>query len=196
MARIEPLAPGEEPEQFSDHFALIEQFAGFVPASFRTMARLPPLLEAFSSLATTVTGLGQVDRELTQLVAHVASRAAGCRYCQAHTATHAAKMGTDPARIADVWEFETSDAFDDAERAALRLARDAAQVPNAVTDDHFAQLAPHFTDEQVLQLVATISLFGFLNRWNDTLATTLEDEPRSFAAQHLGPRGWEVGHHD
>ena len=88
-------------------------------------------------------GPGRVDGGLKQLVAHVDSTAAGCRYCQAHTASSATRNGVDEAKVEAVWSFETDDRFTDAERAALRLARDAATVPNATNKAHFDDLAAH-----------------------------------------------------
>ena len=75
------------------------------------------------------------------------------------------------------------------------MARDAAQNPNAVTDADFDDLKRHFTEAQIIQIVATISLFGYLNRWNDTMATTLESEPLGYASAHLGDVGWSPGKH-
>jgi hypothetical protein len=46
-----------------------------------------------------------------------------------------------------------------------------------------------------VQIVAVISLFGFLNRWNDTVATTLEKTPSNFAEQHLAAGGWQLSKH-
>jgi AhpD family alkylhydroperoxidase len=159
------------------------------------MARIPALFDTFSAFAATVMNAGQIDRALVQLIAHVASTAAGCRYCQAHTATHAHHLGVDTEKLESVWTFDTDDRFTDAERAALRLARDAAQVPNLATDDHFTELSRHYDDTQIVQIVAVISLFGYLNRWNDTMATTLEAAPLAFATQHLASRGWNAGKH-
>ena len=194
MARIEPI-PREELRRYEPTFQLVEAAMGFVPSSMRTMAKIPELFEAFSQLAGTITMIGEVDRGLIQMVANVASTASGCRYCQAHTATHAAHIGVDDVKMTGVWEFETSDLFTEAEQAALRIARDAAQVPNAVTDEHFDDMRRHFTERQIIQIVATISMFGYLNRWNDTMATTLEPEPLAYAADHLAAQGWEPGKH-
>jgi len=194
MARIEPISRKDLPE-FEPTFAMVEAAMGFVPSSMPTMARAPGLLEAFSHLAGTITTMGAIDRGLAQMIANVASHSAGCRYCQAHTGAHALAAGVDAEKIANVWSFETSELFSEAERAALRVARDAAQVPNGVTDASFEALASHYSDEQIIQIVATISLFGYLNRWNDTMATTLEEEPMAFATQHLGHAGWEAGKH-
>lgn len=104
-------------------------------------------------------------------------------------------MSIETDLLRHVWEFETDDRFDGAMRAALRLGRDAAQVPNAVGPDHFDDLAEHYDEDQVAALVTVISLFGWLNRWNETLATTLEAGPAAFAAEHLAPRGRSVGKH-
>jgi uncharacterized peroxidase-related enzyme len=194
MARIEPL-PNEELPQYQPIFDLIERTMGFVPSSLPTMARIPALFDTFGAFAATVMNAGHIERPLVQLIAHVASTAAGCQYCQAHTATHAHHLGVDTDKIANVWTFETDHRFSEAERAALRLARDAAQVPNLATDDHFTELARHYDDTQIVQIVAVISLFGYLNRWNDTMATTLEAAPLAFATQHLSSRGWQAGKH-
>lgn len=195
MARIEPLSADELP-QYAPIFELIEQSMGFVPSSLPTMARIPALFDTFAPFAATVMNAGHIDPTLVQLVAHVASTAAGCRYCQAHTATHAHHLGVDAEKLEAVWTFETDDRFTDAERAALTLARDAAQVPNLATDAHFEELRRHFDDTQIVQIVAVISLFGYLNRWNDTIATTLEVTPLAFATEHLAARGWQPGKHD
>jgi uncharacterized peroxidase-related enzyme len=194
MARIEPLSSDELP-QYQPIFDLIEQTMGFVPSSLPTMARIPAIFDTFAPFAATVMNAGQIDPALVQLIAHVASTAAGCQYCQAHTATHAHHLGVDTDKLEAVWSFETDGRFTDAERAALRLARDAAQVPNLATDRHFEELREHFDDTQMVQIVAVISLFGYLNRWNDTMATTLESEPLAFATEHLTARGWQPGKH-
>lgn len=174
----------------------MEAAMGFVPNSLMTMAHWPDLVQSFAGLAGTVLGGGQVDPGLKQLVAFVASQASGCRYCQAHTSHSAEKRGVSLEKIQAAFEYETSDLFSEAERAALRVAAHAGMVPNAVDREHVDALAAHFDERQIVEIVAVISLFGFLNRWNDTLATTLETAPRGFAEQTLARYGWAPGKHD
>ena len=83
----------------------------------------------------------------------------------------------------------------DAERAALRLVHHAALVPNQATDADFAELRRHFDDDEIVEIVAMIALFGFLNRWNDAMATELEEHPLALASDVLGGIGWEAGKH-
>jgi uncharacterized peroxidase-related enzyme len=194
VPRVEPLRREELP-QFEPLFQMAEGAMGFVPRSLLTMARWPEMMQAFAGLAGTVNLSGKLPPALKQLVAFVSSHTAGCRYCQAHTSHDAERNGLATEKLDAAFEFETSPLFSEAERAALRLARDASFVPNAVEDAHFEALRRHFGDEEIVELVAVIALFGFLNRWNDTMATALEADPLAFAESRLGDRGWTAGKH-
>lgn len=168
---------------------------GFASNDIMTMARWPELLGPLEGLIGTIYGSQEVDLGLKRMMAMVASNAAGCRYCEAHTAHGAAQMsGVDAEKVAAVWDYQTSHLFTDAERAALDLAFAAGQVPNAVTEAHFEVLRPHWSERQIVEMIALISLFGFLNRWNDTLATPLEDAPLSFALENFDG-DWQPGKH-
>ena len=179
----------------ADALVNTRRMLGFVPNSLLIMAQRPDLVRAFARLSGEVFMGASLDKELLNLLGHMASSAAGCTYCQAHTASNIADGGMVSRKLAAIWEFEQSDLFSEAERAALRLARDGALVPNAVTDAHFDDLKAHYSQREIVDMVAVISLFGFLNRWNDTLATPLEDEPLELAQTLLSVRGWEVGKH-
>lgn len=192
MAHVTPL-DNEELAGVADVLAASEQRLGFVPTSFRIMGRWPELLRAFENLAQVVQAPRALPLALKRLAGLIASGAAGCRYCQAHSATSALAAGAEEAKLRAVWEFERSPLFTETERAALRFARDAATVPNNVGEGHFDELRRHFDDDQIIELLAVVSYFGWLNRWNDTLATDLEDEPAQLAGAHV--TGWTPGKH-
>lgn len=194
MALIRPESR-EELLELEPVFQLVEASMGFLPNSMLTMAHWPELVQTFTALGGTVLAGGELDAELKQLIAFVVSNAAGCRYCQAHTSHNAVRAGASEAKIQASFEFESSDLFSEAERAALRVALHAGMNPNAVEPTHMDALRQHFTDKQCVEIVAVISLFGFLNRWNDTMATTLEDSPRAFASNALANTGWESAKH-
>lgn len=170
--------------------------AGYVANAMRIMAHRPDILLPFLRLLDAAYWSdGEVGRELKTLLALVRSGAAGCRYCQAHTANRGFGGAVDQDKMEAVWEFETSPLFSEAERAALRLARDAAVQPNAVTDQHFEDLLRHYTLTQAVEIMAVISLFAFLNCWNDSLATELEEVPLDTATRHLAAHGWSPEKH-
>jgi len=192
MARINPLAREDVPAELKPIFEYSDQLMGFTPNDVLTMARWPALLQGLIPMATVAYGPGEVSDELKRLVGFIASTAAGCRYCQAHTLHGAGETGTSGAKLAAAWEFETSELYNEAERAALRVARGGGSQPNGVTDEDFATLEKHFSEQQILEIVAVIAFFGFLNRWNETLATSLEAEPEQLAAATLGGQGWKA----
>jgi uncharacterized peroxidase-related enzyme len=159
------------------------------------MGRRPGIAEAFMALNQAILYEGTVAEELKMLISLVASQAAGCRYCQAHMANLSSVYKNSDEKIQAVWTFETSDLFSPAERAALRLAWHAAVVPNVATADDFEDLKRYFTDNEIVEIVASISLFGYLNRWNDTMATDLEEPPAKVAGRTIGEVGWSPGKH-
>jgi uncharacterized peroxidase-related enzyme len=193
--RLAPL-PADHTPELKEHLEVARQRMGFIPNSMLIMQRNPKLTKAFGMLSTAIWDPdGKVDRKLKRLISHVASRAAGCQYCMAHTAEGAAKYGVDDKKLDAVWDYQTSPLFSAAERAALDLAVAASCVPNAVTDEMFLELRKHWSEDEIIEIVGVISVFGFLNRWNDTLATPLEESPLHFGEQHLAAHGWEAGKH-
>ena len=71
----------------------------------------------------------------------------------------------------------------------------AAAVPNAVTPALQARLRAHWDEGQVVEILGVVALFGYLNRWNDSMATSLEEGAESFAADTLSAFGWDKGKH-
>ena len=170
---------------------------GFEPNSMKIMAHRPNILRGFLALMGAIIGPDAVlDPGLRQMIAHIASSAAGCQYCQAHTAHGADHAGVSQEKIEALWSYADSPVFTEAERAALSLAQAGGSVPNQAEAAHFDALKAHYTDAEMVEITAIIAAFGFLNRWNDTLATTLEDSPTAFAQASLAASGWAVGKHE
>jgi uncharacterized peroxidase-related enzyme len=191
--RLDPLPPDPA---LQDAFEATKKTLGFVPNSLLVMQRNPRMVKAFVQMSAAIWAPdGKVDRGFKRLIAHIASSAAGCRYCMAHTAGGALHFGIGEDKLAAVWDYRTSPLFSDAERAALDVALAAAQVPNAVTDEMFTALRKYWSEEQIVEIVGVIAQFGFLNRWNDTMATPLEAEPIEVGEKFLAKRGWSVGKH-
>lgn len=192
------LSPPETfPDDVLETFRRIDAGFGFVPNSLKAMARKPEILDGFLGLARAVMRPSErLPLSLKQMIAYVASLSGGCRYCQAHTADQSHRQGIDTEKLAALWTFETHPAFTEAERAALRLAMVAAQSPNMAEDADFEAARRFYTDDDLVEIVAVIAYFGFLNRWNDTLATPLEDAPLAFAEETLAAgSGWSIGKH-
>ncbi len=63
-----------------------------------------------------------------------------------------------------------------------------------MTDELFAATRAHYSEAQIVEILGVVAMFGFLNRWNDTMATPLEAAPDAVAAAAAGA-GWNAGKH-
>lgn len=186
MDRIAP-ATAEHFAQIAEHMARWQRTKGYPPNTWQTMARKPAVFRAYRELhgAVMMAG-GEVPQGLKFMVAAVASMACGDGYCAAHNAENAHHIAGVPLeKIRALAAFRASALFDAAERAALELADAAAAHPPRVTDAHFDALRTHFSDDAMVELVAVISLLGWLNRWAQTVAPALEPEAAAFARAYL-----------
>ena len=158
--------------------------------------RWPELMQIFRGLVERVmVSPANLSRQLRSELFTMASIGGGCQHCQAHGAYSLQLMGVDPDRIRDIWTFEQSTEFSAAEKGALRLARDGALVPNMVEPGHFADLRRHYSDRQIVEMLAVISLAGWFNRWNNSIATVTDRESVDWAEANLKAVGWELGKH-
>ena len=195
MAHLEPLPPETTPELEED-FAIFERILGFVPNSLLTMQRMPAMVRGFGELTKAVMDPeGSVDLGFMRLVAHFASRAAGCQYCEAHSLVAAEIHGVSQEKLDAIWDYRVSPLYSEAERAALDYALAAGSVPNAVDDEIMQRMKAHWSEQQIVQILGAVCLYGFLNRWNDSMATDLEDAPRAMGERVLAAGGWTGGKH-
>ena len=196
MSRISP-APPDRYAEVAEHMERWKKTKGYPPNSWLTMLRMPRVFRAYRDLHTAVMMEdGEVAKALKFIIAHAVSAAAGDPYCAAHNAENAAHIaGVPAAKVEALASFRTSPLFTAAERAALALARAAGACPPEVTDAHFDELKRHFSEDAITEMVAVISLLGWLTRWNVTLATKLEPDALTFAEKHLAASGWKPGVH-
>jgi len=195
MALVQPLDPNHDIETKA-LAAFFNETLGFCPNSVLTMQHRPAISKAFINLNKAVmANEGRVTSALKRMIAWVSSNATGCRYCQAHAIRAAERYGAEQEQLDNIWEYRTHPAFSEAERAALDFSLAASQVPNAVDADIKARLYEHWNEGEIVEMLGVISLFGYLNRWNDSMGTSIEDGAVESADTYLGKHGWEKGKH-
>jgi len=138
---------------------------------------------------------GRVTSSLKRLVGYISSNVAGCRYCQAHTIRAAERYGAEQEQLNNIWDYKTHASFNDAERAALDLALAASTIPNGVDDAISDNMRKHWDDGEIVEILGVIALFGYLNRWNDSMGTQMEAGAVESGEKFLSRKGWTVGKH-
>ena len=193
---VEPLDKNANPEmQAIARF--YEETLGFTPNSLFTMMHRPRISEAFLEMNRAVMeNKGRVTSSLKRLVAYLSSMTTGCRYCEAHAIRAAERYGASDDKLSNIWEYKTHPAFSDADRAAFDLAIAASSIPNAVDDAIASNMRAHWDQGEIVEIMGVIALFGYLNRWNDSMGTKLEIEAGNSAEKWLSEKGrWSIGKH-
>ena len=192
---VSPLDRNATP-QAEEMARFYEETLGFTPNSLFTMMHRPRIAKAFLEMNQAVMeNKGRVSSALKREIAYLSSMTTGCRYCEAHAIRAAERYGSSEDRMNHIWEYKTYAPFTDGERAAFDLAIAASQVPNAV-NDIIAEKARQYWDEaEIVEIMGVVALFGYLNRWNDSMGTQLEEPAADSAQSILGHRGWTRGKH-
>ncbi len=138
---------------------------------------------------------GRVTSALKRLIAYISSHAAGCRYCQAHAIRAAERYGSETLLVKTNWEYKTHPAFNDSERAALDFALASSVIPNNVTDEIADNLRKYWNEGEIVEIMGVIALFGYLNRWNDSMGTEMEAGAIESGEEYLSKKGWDTGKH-
>ena len=197
---MEIVKPLDENEIDSNLLEKIQSFKGplgVIPSSVKTMSYHPKIADALTNLNIAVMECkGSVTPEFKRLIGYISSFSSGCLYCQAHTILGAERFGSSKKRLDEVWTYSNSSAFSDAEKAALDFAFAAASVPNKVTGKLVSQLKRYWNDNDIIEIMSVIAFFGFLNRWNDSMGSALEDLPIEKGEKYLEETtNWTPGKH-
>ena len=172
---VAPKSPEGDPE-LQELVKFFNETLGFCPNSVLTMQIRPEIAYAFINLNKAVmANHGRVTSALKRLIGYISSFTAGCQYCQAHTIRAAERYGSEQDKMDHIWEYKSYPAFSEAERAALDFAVAASSIPNGVSDEIADQMRNHWDEGEIVEILGVVSLFGYLNRWNDSMGTQLED---------------------
>jgi uncharacterized peroxidase-related enzyme len=194
MPLVTPLSNIEDKET-QELVTFFNETLGFCPNSVLTMQKKPHLAQAFVNLNKAVMdNAGSISSEFKRIIAYISSNTTGCRYCQAHTIRAAERYGGEKERLEQAWNFENSRLFTEAEKVALRFAIAASSVPVSTSQELEELLQHHWDETDILEIMSVIALFGYLNRWNDVMGTSLEEDAKD-SAESLLKNQWDIGKH-
>ena len=194
MPLVKPLSNIEDKET-QELVTFFNETLGFCPNSVLTMQKKPHLAQAFVNLNKAVMdNAGSISSEFKRIIAYISSNTAGCRYCQAHTIRAAERYGGEKERLEKAWDFENSRLFSEAEKVALRFTTAASSVPVSTSQELEELLQHHWKETDILEIMSVIALFGYLNRWNDVMGTSLEKDAKD-SAESLLQNQLDIGKH-
>ena len=156
------------PEVASVYDALLKA-RGVVPNMFKTLAHTPALALATAGYLKALLSDGALPGFYKELIATRLSVLLESEYAVKAHALSARQKGASDAQIAAArGDFENGP-FTAAEKIGLRAAGRLHRSALEITDDVFAELKQHFSDAQIVELIATAAAFELFPRFVDGL---------------------------
>jgi uncharacterized peroxidase-related enzyme len=177
LPRIPLLERDQVTPEVANIYDVLQKTRGVVPNMFKTLAHTPALALATAGYLKALLSDGALPGFYKELIAMRLSVLLSSEYAITAHALSARQKGATEVQIAAARADFEFGPFTDAEkfgfRAAERLHRSAAEI----TDEFFAELKQHFTDPQIIELVATAAAFELFPRFVDGLRIPLTPAP-------------------
>jgi uncharacterized peroxidase-related enzyme len=150
---------------------------GVVPNMFKTLAHTPALALATAGYLKALLSDGALAGSYKELIATRLSVLLGSEYAIKAHALSARQKGASDAQIAAArGDFETGP-FTEVEKLGFRAAERLHRSPAEITDEFFRTLKQHFTDPQIVELIAAAAAFELFPRFVDALRIPVTSAP-------------------
>ncbi len=106
-----------------------------------------------------------VSERIRNLVELKGAQMIGCEYCVDLGSQICRNSGFTDSELLALPCYQSSDLFTAAEKAALDYTAGVMRTPVEVTDEVFARLRKHFSDKQIVEITALLTLVN-LDRFN------------------------------
>ena len=169
MSRISKLGRSEVTPDLAALFDKIYAQRGNVPNMFRTMAHRPEIFSTMMAHFAAVLNTGTVSTKLKELIIVRTSQINSTPYCLASHTILARNLGWSDDQLDNLAAWPTREDFTPAEKAALRLAETVTHDANSLPDEQFAELRSFYDDGEIVELLCSIGLFNYFNRFNNAL---------------------------
>ena len=169
MSRISKLERSEVTADMAALFDKIFAQRGNVPNMFRTMAHRPEIFSTMMAHFSAVLNTGTVSTKLKELIIVRTSQINVTPYCLASHTVLARGLGWSDDQLDHLDQWQTREDFSAAEKAAIRLAETVTLNANGLADEQFAELQGFYSDGEIVELLCSIGLFNYFNRFNNAL---------------------------
>jgi alkylhydroperoxidase family enzyme len=139
------------------------------PESQAIRAHVPATLRDFWMQWEATFRHGVCDHAIKELCRVYVSRTVECLYCGSQRSGRGREQGLVERDYDDLLEFETSDRYDERQKAALAYARAIAWNPEEADDELWERLHLHFSDEELVELGYFIGVTLGQQSWIRTL---------------------------
>ncbi len=128
-------------------------------------AHQPKMMSGMGKFQQAVRKGDSVDERLKNLVELKGAQMIGCEFCLDLGSQICRNSGFSDDELLDLPRYRDSELFTEREKRALDYTVAVMRTPVEVTDELFAQVKEHFTDEQLVEITALLTVVN-LDRFN------------------------------
>jgi AhpD family alkylhydroperoxidase len=128
-------------------------------------AHQPKMMIGMGKFNQAVRKGRSVDGRLKNLVELKGAQMIGCEYCVDLGSQICRNNGVSDEELLALPRYHQSDLFTEREKIALDYAVAVMRTPVEVTDELFAEMKGHFSDEQLVEITALLTVVN-LDRFN------------------------------
>ncbi|HEY4357958.1 MAG TPA: carboxymuconolactone decarboxylase family protein [Acidobacteriaceae bacterium] len=188
MPRISRLNRSEVSPELREVYDKFLRDRGNVPYFFRTLAHRPEIFRTATAHMHAVLHTGTLPTQLKELCVVRTSQLNCTAYCLASHTAISLRLGTTPEQIEALKHWKESPLFSEAEKEAIHLAEVMTLDSNNYSDADLESLRRFYSEGEVIELMASIGLFNYFNRFNNML----QMEPtKPASAEELAEAGVE-----
>src|SRR6185503_20490704 len=165
---ITPIESPRNPLLRLMYWLMSRQFGKAITPAKVIFARMPRAIAAQLGIYWGLAGKHGIEPGLQLLLQGHVAAINGCAFCVDIGRAMATYEGLSFEKLDAVGEFRTSPLFTDRERAALAYV-DEATRHKRVSDETFAALRAHFTDEQIVAITWVNAVENYFNLLNGPL---------------------------
>jgi AhpD family alkylhydroperoxidase len=132
-------------------------------------AHQPKMMVGMGRFNQAVRKGNAVDGRIKNLVELKGAQMIGCEFCVDLGSQICRNSGLSDEELLALPRYQSSGLFTDREKAALDYAIAVMRTPVEVTDELFAQMQAYFTDQQIVEITALLTLVN-LDRFNAAFA--------------------------
>jgi len=169
MPRISRLNRSEVSPELTGVYDKFLHDRGNVPYFFRTLAHRPEVFRTAAAHMEAVLKTGTLSTKLKELVVVRTSQLNCTAYCLASHSALALKFGWTPEHLEALKNWRGNPLFSEAEQEAIHLAEVMTLSSHEYSEEELARLRRFYSEGEVIELMASIGLFNYFNRFNNML---------------------------
>jgi alkylhydroperoxidase family enzyme len=121
-------------------------------------AHQPKMMMGMGRFNQAVRGGKSVSERIRNLAELKGAQMIGCEFCVDLGSQICRNSGMSDAELLALPRYQSSDLFTEQEKAALDYTVGVMRTPVEVTDEVFARMKEHFSDKQIVEITALLTL--------------------------------------